>query len=152
MHGKPARHYRIRELVAGGGIDNQDRLQAELRRDGIEVTQATLSRDLRELGVLKGAGGYVLTAGADAGVSAGVGAPGASGLRRAIDSFVVSIKHGGTTVVVRTGPGQAAPVALELDRAGLEGVLGTVAGDDTVFIATGTAGEAAKLARELSKR
>lgn len=146
MSGKPARHHRIRELISGGRIDSQDRLQAALRHDGIEVTQATLSRDLRELGVLKGSQGYVLAPTAEPGPA------GHDGLRRALDTFAVSIRHGGTLVIIRTGPGQAGPIALELDRAALDGVLGTVAGDDTVFIAMGTIPEAGKLARELVKR
>jgi transcriptional regulator of arginine metabolism len=148
MPGKPARHRRIRELIAAGPVESQDRLQSALRADGFDVTQATLSRDLRELGVLKGSEGYVLPQAASAGPAI---AP-TGGLRAALESFVVAIRHGGTLVVIQTGPGQASAMALELDRARLEGVLGTVAGDDTVFIATGTAHEAGKLARELSAR
>ncbi|MCC6676797.1 MAG: arginine repressor [Phycisphaerales bacterium] len=155
MSGKPARHHRIRELISGGRIDSQDRLQSALRHDGIEVTQATLSRDLRELGVLKGSQGYVMAPAAELGPARPAGTverAGHGGLRRALDAFAVSIRHGGTLVIIRTGPGQAAPMALELDRSGLDGVLGTVAGDDTVFIAMGTIAEAGKLARELTKR
>lgn len=146
MSGKPARHHRIRELIAAGRFENQDRLQAALRHAGIEVTQATLSRDLRELGVLKGSEGYVL-----AGATAAPAPGGGEALRRALGTFAASIRHGGTMVVIRTGPGQASAMALELDRAELAGVLGTVAGDDTVFIAAETGPEAGKLARELAR-
>lgn len=146
MSGKAARLRQIRELILAGPIESQDRLQVALREQGIEVTQATLSRDLRELGVLKGPDGYVL-AGPDE-----RRARSPDGLRRAMSEFAAAVSHGGTLVVVRTGPGQASALALELDRAGLAGVLGTVAGDDTVFIATGTAQEAGTLARELSDR
>lgn len=144
MHAKPARHHRIRELIGAGRIESQDRLQSALRHEGIEVTQTTLSRDLREMGVLKGAGGYILPGAAEPAPA------GADGLRRALAAFAVSIRHGGTIVVIRTGPGQASAMALELDRAGLAGALGTVAGDDTVFIAAGSGPGAGKLARELT--
>lgn len=145
MAAKPARHHRIRELLTRSRIDSQDRLQALLRADGIEVTQATLSRDLHQLGVLKGPEGYVLNG---APVDPHAHAP---ELRRAMAALAISVRHGGTTVVIKTGPGEASALALALDRSELAGVLGTVAGDDTVFIAAATAQDAAKLNRELSK-
>lgn len=148
LTGKPARHSLIRSLIGAARVDSQDRLQSLLHDEGIDVTQATLSRDLRELGVLKGASGYVLESqpsrNGDSAIST-------EGLRRALAAFAIAVRYGGTTVVVKTGPGQASALALELDRANLHGVLGTVAGDDTVFVATGTAQEAGKLSRELSK-
>src|SRR5262245_38820066 len=99
MAGKPARHHRIRELIRTSRVESQDRLQTLLRQDGLDVTQATLSRDLRELGVLKGRGGYVLPGEAER-----EPVPNGDGLRRALSVFAASVRHGGTLVVLKTGP------------------------------------------------
>lgn len=143
---KPTRHHRIRELIARSRVESQDRLQLLLQEEGIEVTQATLSRDLRELGVLKGPQGYVL-----AGATRAEPAGNIEGLRRALATFAISIRAGGTLVILRTGPGQASALALELDRSAMPGVLGTVAGDDTVFVASETAPDAGRICRELTR-
>lgn len=115
-----------------------------LRRDGIEATQATLSRDLRELGVLKGPAGYTLP-------SEGGQRAGGRELREAAAAYLLSVQPAGNLVVLRTGPGQASALALEVDRCGFDGVVGTVAGDDTIFIAAKSARLAIRLARALSE-
>ncbi len=145
MSDKLRRWQRVRDLIRRGGVHSQDQLAILLRREGIEATQATLSRDLRELGVMKGAGGYLLPDGAPSNgsgtsyvqaTSASVPAGGATELEAALRTYLMRADCGGTMVVLHTGPGQASALASELDRASLRSVLGTVAGDDTVLVAT----------------
>lgn len=153
MAGKPRRHHRIAELLRRERIASQDALRERLVRDGIAVTQATLSRDLHELGVVKGPAGYILPQGAaPAGQGGAVrSAAQAGNLGAALSASVSRIDHAGTLVVLHTGPGRAPLVALEIDRAPPGGVVGTVAGDDTVFIAVRSGADAARLARDLRR-
>jgi transcriptional regulator of arginine metabolism len=146
---KSRRQSRLRDLLSHQFLKSQEEIANHLQRDGIEATQATLSRDLRELGVLKGPEGYMLPApGANR-------EPARRELQRALASFMQSAKRASNIVVVRTGIGQASALATEIDRAGLDGAVGTVAGDDTIFIATTTATQATrivKLFQDLSTR
>jgi transcriptional regulator of arginine metabolism len=144
MDAKGARHQRIAGLLQERPITSQEQLQKLLAVDGLRATQATLSRDLRELGVVKGPGGYAL-----AGVNGVHGAQRRNGkeLAQTLRSFITSVDRGGNLLVLRTGPGRAQPVALELDNAKLSGVLGTVAGDDTIFVAAKSNEEAGHLVR-----
>lgn len=120
----------IRELVVDVGVSSQAELQTLLSERGFEVTQATISRDLTALGVHKSGNGssarYIL------------GIPNQSNIEidGALNGFGVSIQASGNIVVIRTQPSAAAVVAGAIDRAGLNSVLGTVAGDDTVLIVT----------------
>lgn len=148
---KRARQNLIQSILRQSQVASQEELRQALAGRGVEVTQATLSRDLRELGVVKGAGGYLLPEAAGNGHRNGAGAGGAGGggrsaLERAVREYLVSAVSAGNLVVVHTGPGRAQPVALELDLAPPPEVLGTVAGDDTIFIATVTAGAGERLA------
>ncbi len=143
MTGKPRRQERIRTLIEKGGIASQDQLARALHAQGVRVTQATLSRDLRELGVLKGPEGYSLP-----GAAAPQPAP---GLDAALRTLLVAARPAGNLAVLHTGPGRAPLLALELDRAGLKDIQGTIAGDDTIFVATRSAGHAAKLAGRLGR-
>jgi len=142
------RRARIVALVGANQVWSQQEL-AELlrRREGITVTQATLSRDLAELGVVKGPSGYMLP-----------GAPSAlppadreAVLATALRQHLVSVSRGGTLVVLKTPSGHANSLAIELDRAGLAGILGTIAGDDTIFVAAKDSDAAATLARTLER-
>ena len=129
MADRARRLQHIRTLLGNEPIPSQEALQHRLAERGIAVGQPTLSRDLRDLGVVKTPTGYRLP---------GVGetAPRlADSLSSALRSFVLSADRAGQTIVLRTGPGHAQPVALELDRTPMPGVLGTIAGDDTIFIA-----------------
>lgn len=138
MTAKPRRHRLILDLIQRGGVPNQERLAELLRERGLEVTQATLSRDLHELGVVKGPRGYALpdaTAASDS----------PPNLERALRDFLLSGDIGGNLAVLHTGPGRAPLLALEIDRAAMKPVLGTVAGDDTVFVAARSARDANKL-------
>ncbi|MCW5765857.1 MAG: arginine repressor [Phycisphaeraceae bacterium] len=135
-----------RELIAGilrrGGVSSQSRLAELLRERGVRVTQATLSRDLRDMAVLKGPRGYMLPDQA--------GGAGTGGSLTAARRLVVWAGAAGNLAVLKTRPGNAAPLALALDGAPPRGVLGTVAGDDTVFVATESAAAARSLAAELT--
>ncbi|MFZ4573409.1 MAG: arginine repressor [Phycisphaerales bacterium] len=124
---------------------NQQELLALLSDQGAASTQATLSRDLRELGVLKGPDGYELPRQGQVDAREQASAE----LKRAIQTYVRSAKRAGNLVVIRTGPGQAAPLALEIDRAAPRDAVGTVAGDDTVFVASPSPNKAARLLRTL---
>lgn len=138
---KERRHNLILELIGHGGVRSQTGLREGLSALGVEVTQATLSRDLRELGVRKGPDGWEVP-------GRPVGQP-ESG-RRPLRQFALAVSAGGTIVVVKTGPGQAQVVALDLDRFPPTGVLGTLAGDDTVFIACESTSRSASLLDEFS--
>lgn len=138
----------IRRILAMGPVASQDVVVRQLRQRGERVTQATVSRDFRTLGVLKGPSGYTLAGGAeDRAASSGLEG---EEVARAFREWVQSADAAGTLVVVRTGAGQAGPVALAIDRCGALEVAGTVAGDDTVFIAMRSAGEAKRAAKRLS--
>ena len=142
VNDKPRRQSRIASHLRKGGVASQERLAELLRADGIGVNQATLSRDLRELGVVKGSSGYMLPGAAPA-------APHSGDLERALRAMLVGGQLGGTLTVLHTGPGRASALALEIDRAGLKAVLGTVAGDDTIFVAARSPREAARLLGQL---
>lgn len=145
MAGRQPRHHLIRRLVAGGGIQSQADLAGLLRRRGIEVTQATLSRDLAEIGVLKGADGYVLPSDA---ASTG------PDLERTLRACLASTAVGGTIVVLKTSPGQASLLGVALDAEPAEGpfagVLGTIAGDDCLFVAARDERAASRIASHLA--
>ena len=143
MPGKSRRQQRILEIVQSRPLSSQEQLAAALRQDGIVATQATLSRDLRELGVMKGPGGYTVP-------GEPVQPPMPNGeLERAVRSYLVRAECTGNLAVLHTGPGRAALLALEIDRARLKPVLGTVAGDDTIFIAARSPREAGRVLRDL---
>lgn len=140
MDTRQRRQSLIRRLVVATPVRSQAALSMLLRREGVACTQATLSRDLRELGMVKGASGYAEPGGP---------APTRTDLVRAARALLLGARAAGTLVVIRTPPGAAPSLALELDRTPPEGVVGTVAGDDTVFAATGSVRGAAKVARRL---
>lgn len=129
---KLQRHNAIRELVSNALVANQDELRRKLRRRGIEVTQATLSRDIHELRLSKGPGGYSLPSGN--GARAASEDDGPPSVAEMIESFGLQAQRALNQVVVRTVMGGAQPVAAALDREGWREVLGTIAGDDTVLV------------------
>lgn len=140
-----ARREAIRRLIRGRTVATQEDLRGMLAAQGFEVTQGTLSRDLARLGARRapGAGGgtvYELP-------SEGGAAPG--GRLEALDPLVRGVRDNGALVVVHTTPGAASAVALALDQARLPEVLGTIAGDDTVFVAPLQAASASRLTRVL---
>ena len=126
----------------------QAELAEALRQAGVRVTQATVSRDLAAIGAVRGPGGYRLDGGRP-GAAPGVGGAGER-LGAAIRQHVVSIERAASLVVVRTIPGHASVVASALDAAMPAGMVGCVAGDDTVMIAAVSAGAAGGLCRSLT--
>jgi transcriptional regulator of arginine metabolism len=128
------RHNAIRELVAHALVANQDELRRKLRRRGFEVTQATLSRDIHELRLTKGPGGYSLPNGNGNGAGTHAADDGPPSVTEMMESFGLSVRHAMNQVVLRTTMGGAQPVAAAFDREGWSEVLGTIAGDDTVLI------------------
>jgi transcriptional regulator of arginine metabolism len=132
-----ARQARIIELVSNMGIRSQTELAKLLAGEGIDVTQATLSRDLDELGAVK-------LRGADGGAAVYVipedGSPvrgvqgGTSRLSRLLGELLVGADYSANLTVLRTPPGAAQFLASAIDRAALHEVVGTIAGDDTVMV------------------
>lgn len=140
---KAARQERIAALLAARVVRSQAELVRMLREEGLEVTQATLSRDLEDLGATKLAGAYVVpTAGLGDGPRA-LPAAAAARLRRLCAELLVAAEAVGTQVVVRTPPGGAHLLAAALDRSGLAELVGTVAGDDTALLVFRTRSHAA---------
>lgn len=129
---KEQRHNAIRDLVATTPVSNQDELRRKLRQRGIEVTQATLSRDVHQLRLSKGPGGYALPNGS--GADAGEDDDSPPSLEEMIESFVLRVRQAMNQVVVRTVLGGAQPLAAALDHEGWTDVVGTLAGDDTVLV------------------
>jgi transcriptional regulator of arginine metabolism len=135
-----ARHRRIVELLETTRVRSQPELARLLARDGLEVTQTTLSRDLDELGAVKirDAAGLAYAVPAEGGDPTPRLAPanGENGARltRLAGELLVSAEASGNQVVLRTPPGAAQFLASALDRAARPDVLGTIAGDDTVLV------------------
>jgi transcriptional regulator of arginine metabolism len=126
----------IREVLAKSMVANQDELRRKLRRRGIEVTQATLSRDIHELRLSKGPSGYSLPNGhrgtrAQAVIQEDDAPPSVADM---IESFGLRVRQAMNQVVVRTVMGGAQPLAAALDYEEWPEVVGTVAGDDTVLV------------------
>lgn len=138
---KHQRQHRISRMLANQAVTSQEQLVGLLADDGIESTQATVSRDLDDLGAVKvrvpgGESVYAIPEHpADRVVPM-------DQLRRVMGEWVVEVESSSNLVVLRTPPGSAHVVASALDRTGIEGSIGTVAGDDTLMVvaAEGTAG------------
>ncbi|HMR96627.1 MAG TPA: arginine repressor, partial [Microthrixaceae bacterium] len=133
MAGKQQRQHRIGRLLVEHRVTNQAQLTELLAADGVTVTQATVSRDLEELGAIK-----VRVPGGDT-VYAIPELPREQvspqdHLRRVLGDWLVEVERSGDLVVLRTPPGSAHVVASAIDRNGLDGVVGTVAGDDTLLV------------------
>jgi transcriptional regulator of arginine metabolism len=133
---KAARHGRITALITDREIRSQTELAGLLADEGTPVTQATLSRDLEELGAIKlrgvdgGTGKYVIPE--DGHVRPMTG--GTSRLGRLLAELLLSHNASGNIAVLRTPPGAAQFLASAIDRAQPDGVIGTIAGDDTVML------------------
>lgn len=140
---KAQRQHRISRLLADHAVTSQAQLVELLaREEGVAATQATVSRDLEDMGAIKVrvAGGDTVYAVPE--LPSDQRAP-ESHLRRVFSEWVVQVAHSGNLVVLRTPPGSAHVVASALDRSGWPDVLGTVAGDDTlvVIVAEGVSGK-----------
>jgi transcriptional regulator of arginine metabolism len=130
---RAARQHRIVQILEKSAVSSQQQLVDLLAESEIEATQATVSRDLEEIGAVKvrAAGGESVYAVPD--LPKDRVAP-EEHLRRVMGDWVVEVTSSYNLVVVRTPPGSAHVVASALDRAGLPEILGTVAGDDTIIV------------------
>jgi transcriptional regulator of arginine metabolism len=145
---KPRRQSAIRDIVEHEPIRSQEQLRQRLSARGFAVTQATLSRDIKEIGLMKRAsdGAYQ-----PAGVEAPVASAALATLARALGEYLAGAERVQQLVVLRTGPGQAQLLALVLDRARLPGLVGTIAGDDTILVVARDARKARALVRKLEE-
>jgi transcriptional regulator of arginine metabolism len=138
----------ILELVERGEVSSQEQLRRLLRGRGVDVTQATLSRDIAELGLVKHAAerAYRL--------------PGASGddeapadaettMRRAVGEYLRKVERVRELIVLRTEPGQAGILGIAIDRAALDEIAGTIAGDDTLLVVVRDARRAKALVKRI---
>lgn len=148
MSSKQARQQAIMRIIGSRHVSSQPELRQLLSSQGIEATQATISRDLDEIGAVKirvagGENAYAIPAYEPARVVPG------EHLRRVLGEWVAEVSHSGPLVVVRTPPGCAHVVASALDRAADPDLLGTVAGDDTILCVASEALGGALLADRL---
>jgi transcriptional regulator of arginine metabolism len=134
---RPERRRDLLRILHEGGATSQKEIVRRLRAAGHTVTQATVSRDLKELGATKvrANGAYAYRLPDEIPHSVG-GDLMARNLDRTLNEFALEIRKAGSVVVVITAPGHAAAVARAIDLAGVPEVIGTVAGDDTIFAAT----------------
>lgn len=128
---KARRQALILDLLGREPVRNQEQLRRGLKALGVVATQATLSRDIKELGLVKRAsdGAYQQSA-----APSPPSGRSASAFSRAVTEFVTGVDRVQQLVVLRTGPGQAHAAAVAIDRAQLADVLGTIAGDDTILV------------------
>ena len=148
MSTKAQRQQAISRIIASHGVSSQPQLQKLLAKDGIKATQATVSRDLEELGAVK-----VRVAGGESRYAIPEYEPDriapSEQLRRVLSEWVAEVTHSGPLVVVRTPPGCAHVVGSALDRSGMGGLIGTVAGDDTLLCVASEALGGRKLAEQI---
>ena len=142
---KARRQAVLLELVDREPLRSQEQLRRRLHQRGFEATQATISRDIKDLGLVKrsGDGAYQRP-----GIEAPNPETALAALERATAELLRRVDRVQQLIVIRTGPGQAQPLALALDRAQLAETVGTIAGDDTILvIARGARGAASLLKR-----
>jgi transcriptional regulator of arginine metabolism len=147
--GKTQRQHLVAKLIEQSTVQSQAQLVDLLAAEGVVATQATVSRDLDDLGAIKvrvpgGEAAYAIPA-----LPKEQRAP-EDHLRRVFGDWVVEVAHSANLVVLRTPPGSAHVVGSALDRAGLPDVIGTVAGDDTLIVVVGEDGSGAQVAANLS--
>lgn len=136
-----ARRAKVISLIESGLIHSQSDLVKELKKSGYRVTQATASRDLEEIGAVRGSAGYQLAGSTDISMSRVL----------SNQNLILSVEASGNLAVVRTPPGGAQLLASNLDRSDMNSIIGTIAGDDTVLVVSRKANGGAELAKELRK-
>jgi transcriptional regulator of arginine metabolism len=142
---KLARQSRILELVQEEPLGSQDELRLRLSRLGFKVTQATLSRDIHELGLVKSPEGYMAPPGESPADAA------APRIARLLREFVVQVRAAQNLLVLKTTPGSAQPVAAGIDAEDWPEIVGTVAGDDTILVICPDRKAAQKLTNRLQE-
>ena len=139
---KPIRQRAILQVLKQGPIADQDELRRALARQGLKVTQATLSRDVHELGLAKSGAGYSLPETAHP-------EPALPSASRLVREFVTSVREAQNLVVVKTSVGSAQPVAAALDAEAWPESVGTIAGDDSILIVSSNKRSAHALAQQI---
>lgn len=140
LHQSVSRRAAILRIIRASTVHNQEELVKTLRKHGFDATQSSVSRDLRELGVAK-AGDHYIVPSADAASETNPFA--------AIANFVTDVRTAGPSLtVVKTTTGAAQSVAVAIDKSSWPEIVGTISGDDTIFIAT----EDARTQRKLTSR
>jgi transcriptional regulator of arginine metabolism len=124
----------IRQIVEREPVHSQEELRRRLQTMGFDVTQATLSRDIKEIGLVKRAADGAYQAGGANHNAPASPAAAAVALSRSLGEFLLSIDVAQQLIVIKTGPGQAQLLAIAIDRAQINDVLGTIAGDDTILV------------------
>ncbi len=150
MSTRSARFAAIRRIIAGRSVDSQERLIELLRREGFQATQATLSRDLKSLGIGKVPrqdGGYTYTL-PDPEVKPGTDSTFVADFMRGF----LSLEFSGSFGLIKTLPGHASSVASALDNLRIREILGTIAGDDTILVIPRSAVARPRLLAALRKR
>ena len=142
---KLARQNRILDLVLEEPLASQDELRLRLSRLGFKVTQATLSRDIHDLGLVKTPEGYMARPG-EAAPDAG-----APRIARLLREFVIQIRGAQNLLVLKTIVGSAQPVAAAMDQQDWPKLVGTIAGDDTVLVVCPDKEDAKKLAHRIQE-
>jgi transcriptional regulator of arginine metabolism len=147
--GKQQRQHKIARVLADHAVSSQVQLVELLGAEDVSATQATVSRDLDDLGAVKVriAGGETVYAIPELPTERHVPE---DHLRRVLGEWVVEVNHSHNLVVLRTPPGSAHVVASALDRTGMPGAIGTVAGDDTLVVVASEQTSGAQLAVELA--
>ncbi len=145
---KARRQAVLLELIDRDALRSQEQLRRRLHQRGFDATQATISRDIKELGLVKrsGDGAYQRP-----GLDTTSPETALAALERAVGEFLRGVDHVQQLVVIRTGVGQAQPLAIAIDRAQLPEAVGTIAGDDTVLIIAKDGRRAASLAKRLGR-
>jgi len=146
---KARRQSIILDVVQREPVRSQEQLRQRVRAAGFDVTQATLSRDIRELGLVKGGADGAYQASAQVAPN---GQTARSALQRAVGEYLTRVDRVQQMLVLRTGPGQAQPLALAVDRARLPEVVGTIAGDDTILVIAPDVRRARALVKQLEER
>ena len=141
---KLSRQAVIRKLVEQREIASQDELRRSLFRRGHRVTQATLSRDIHEMGLVKTGEGYKLPQGDESELSL-------PSIERLIQTFVYDVKTALNQVIIKTSAGSAQPVSAAIDAEDWEEVMGTIGGDDTILVVSPDVKAAQQLAQRLRK-
>lgn len=140
MSSVTARRAKAISLIKSGKISSQSDLVKELKKAGFSVTQTTASRDLDEIGAVRGRNGYTISESDDDSMARSMPLPG---------DLILSVEASGNLAVVRTPPGGAQFLASSLDHSGISSIIGTIAGDDTVLVVSRKASGGAQLAKEL---
>ena len=128
---KKERQQKIREIIENNKIDTQDELIKKLKESGFSATQATMSRDIKELKLTKisdGVNGYYYVA------PSAIGANDINKLNASLTHLILSVKYAQNVIVIKTHAGMAQAVATGIDNIKSDEILGCVAGDDTIFV------------------